>query len=29
MMGVHGPKHTAEEYVMLSFLERSGARDKI
>lgn len=29
MMGVHGPKHTAEEYVMLSYLQRSSARDKI
>jgi hypothetical protein len=28
MTGAHGPKHTAEEYVMLSFLQRSGARDK-
>jgi hypothetical protein len=24
MMGVHGPKHTAEEYVMLSFLMRTS-----
>jgi hypothetical protein len=27
LTGAHGPKHTAEEFVMLSFLQRSGAVD--